>query len=268
MSAFLNNNKLNNISFYKSFKPFYNVLKIFGLAPYSFDFNTWLIKTTFFNNVIVFINLAISFIAFILSCVESFDSSLIILSIAVSGWNFQHLMQTFVAFFVVIHNFIRRREVFKYIKLLNNVDKMVNDLQWKHRVNNAKKRSKIIFWLSVHGCSIVLFTIIIVYATYNDHTSDDDSLLEICNKSLYFFAVQTYMMIIYEFIFSVCYINSQFDCLNKNAKLYLNGFKTLLHPSQIQVNTKVECIKKMALIHNLLNDAIDCINNSYSIEVS
>ena len=262
MAGLLNKFNSNNLSFYKSLKPFYYILKIFGLAPYSFDFNTGVSKSTIINYTILFMILTTHFTAIILSTYQEVaEIKSTKLSIAVSGWNFQHILQTVVAFIVVVHNYIKRPHVFKYIKLLNNVDKIVNDLQWKHKVNHLRKCLAITFWLFLHVVLIIFFFYVFQNASANHH-------LQVLINTIVYFAVQTYMMIAYEFIFSVCCINSQFDCLNENAKLYLNGFKMDFFWSQNQVNTKVQFIKKLALIHDLLNDAIDCINDIYSIEVN
>ena len=263
MNGYLDKNKLNNLSFYKSLAPFYYTLKIFGLAPYDFDFKTGNIKTTLINYVIVFLNLIIHVTAFLLSSYEAFN--LTNLTIAQSGWNFQQVFQTFIAIFVVVHNYKKRKHVFNYIKLLNNVDKIVNDLKWRYKVNHFRNGCKTAFWLAFHGVLIILFYFLILFGTIKNslHT-----LFTILRNLILFFAIQTYTMIIYEFIFSVCCINSQFDCLNKNAEFLLNSFKLDFFWSLNQVNTKVKCIKKLAFLHDSLNDAIDCINCIYSIEVN
>ena len=259
MDSFKHN--LNNLSFFESLAPFYCTLKIIGLAPYNFNFKTGIIKSTFLNYIIVFLNLAIHFIAILISGVDSFNSKSTTNKLAHDIWNYQLFFTSLTALFFVVHNYIKRQHVFNYIKLLNHVDKVFNNSEWKYQMNHLKNCFKIVFWLFIHIVMLVLFYFLILFA--NSLISIYLVLINIIS----FFSVHICIMVVYEFMFSVCCINSQFDCLNKNAEFYLNSLKMEFALSQNQVNTKLECIKKLAILHDLLNDAIDCINNIYSIEV-
>lgn len=261
MDGYLEKYNLNNLSFYKSIKPFYCILKIFGFAPYSLDFNTGIIKLTLFNYLILFVNiiLHLTFITLVIQILYGVEKPI---------WNYLQLLQTLIAFFVVVHNYIMRQHVFNYIKLIDNVDKMVNKLQWTFKVNHLRNCSKAAFWLTAHGVLIIMFYFIILFVNIDETMNEESFLILILNNLFLMFPIHIYMMVVYEFIFSVCSINSQFDCLNKNAEFYLNSFKINLFWSQSQIDNKVKCIKKMAWIHYSLNDAIDHINNVYSIEVN
>lgn len=129
----------NNI--YRSASYFYYVMKILGMAPYTFDrkFLKFHTTTSDYLRLIVII-LAWIYINFI--HIQTYDNRRYKLGIKfkiVDGlWMNCYFFQNFIVLVILIFNFVKRKSVENFLKSIHDFDVRVNNLGWKFKRNYCK----------------------------------------------------------------------------------------------------------------------------------
>jgi hypothetical protein len=127
-----NRNNHNNI--YKLVAYFYYVLKILGMAPYTIDWKFHVIKTTFWDLARLF-GALIFWSYIIIVHTRTYDlpryRSGINFKIVDTLWQNNYAYQNFTIFIIIIFNYLKRKNVKKFLKLICIYDRHIKKLGWQ-----------------------------------------------------------------------------------------------------------------------------------------
>ena len=200
---------------FESLSPFYYFLKLFGLASYSLNFKNGKMKTSF-NSYIIFLSSIVIFIMLNLNFlnIDKDQYSTVGRLIVVYGYIFIYNFQYFTILLIVIYNFLKRRNVEKFLKLLKTFDDHTDKMGWKFKINHERNYWTLIFWIVLH---IILFSIVYILRMF--WVQDSEPILEeIINMFCYCIITNAFMLCSLQFIFGAQCVESRFEILNKNAR--------------------------------------------------
>ena len=200
---------------YESLSPFYYTLKFFGLASYSLNFKNGQMKTSWINYIMVLGSIAL-YLTFYKQLFE-LDSSKFTpggKSIFVYGLVFFYQFQNITTLLIIIFNFLKRRNIEKFLKLLETFDDHCEKMGWKFKVNHEKNYWSSIFWIVI---SLILF---ICVTTYHNIWVPPvpPNLMDYINMICYGFLANALILSSLQFIFSVHSVASRFEVLDENTK--------------------------------------------------
>lgn len=205
---------------YDSLKYFFYILRPFGLAPFGFDLKARKLKTKFTNifNLTCLVPLICMIFwhmtAFRFSNSQTgFQSSMLDCL-----WQYQFMIQHFLAVFVIIFNVLKRRNIEKLLLKLSEFDKRTQKLDWKYK---AKDLNPFIM-PAIIVCSSTLMT---TYLTIGRFTIDIYKSLVTTHWLYaavaldYVWIQQFFFALSLEFVLSVWSIKTRLKALTKNFKL-------------------------------------------------
>ena len=203
------------MNIYESLSPFYYFLKLFGLASYSLNFKNGRMKTSFTSYImfliyiILYIILNVNFLN-----IDIDQYSPVGRSIVIYGYRFIYIFQYLAILLVIIYNFLKRRNIEKFLKLMETFDDHTDKMGWKFKINHERNYWTSIFWIFLHF--ILLCT---VYFLRMYWVQDSEPILEeFINMFCYCIITNTYIWCSLQFIFGAQCVESRFEILNKNAR--------------------------------------------------
>ena len=177
---------------YNSCKPFFCILKIFGLVPFGFHRKTKSFKITIGNtlwlilSIVEWANICWLLIKDINNGHYVFDMQSNFLDVF---RKYQNLLQNFLTIFVLIFNILKRKSIERLAKLIDVFDQRIEGLGW-YSMTQGKSFliTSVTFW--------VIFVGQIFYAAYGmiqfHHKTDALSVIKILDHliiSLFFFVL-------------------------------------------------------------------------------
>ena len=135
-------------------------------------------------------------------------------SIFVYGLVFFYQFQNITTLLIIIFNFLKRRNIEKFLKLLETFDDHSEKMGWKFKVNHENNYWSSIFWI---GISLILF---ICVTTYHNIWVPPvpPNLMDYINMICYGFLANALILSSLQFIFSVHSVASRFEVLDQNTK--------------------------------------------------
>ena len=205
------------MNIYESLSPFYNILKLFGLASYSLNFKNGKMKTSF-NSYIMnfcFIALYLLFFANFMLVDEnrySPDGKTVLTYGFMFVYNFQHIT----ILIIVIFNFLKRKNVEKFLQLLKTFDDHTDKMGWKFRVNHERN-----YWTSITWFFLQFILLSVAYALQLALVSAVEHVLkDYIDVFIYCVISNAFMLCSLQFIFGVHCVESRFEILNRIARLF------------------------------------------------
>ena len=204
---------------YESISPFYYYLKFFGLASYSLNFKNGQIMTSFISYIMNF-----SFVVLYLLFFGNFllvDESTYLPEgkpILIYGFMFAYSFQYIIISFILIYNFLKRKNVEKFLKLLKTFDDHTDKMGWKFKVNHERVYWTSIFWFFLQFILLsVAYVLQMAWVAAVEHV-----LKDFIEMFCYCIITNTFILCSLQFIFGVHCVESRFKILNKNARLFDN----------------------------------------------
>lgn len=206
---------------YHSATYFFYILKLLGLAPYSFDRKTLRFRMRTFNKLLL--------LGFILTWTSL--SYMLIKSINENGFDtgaqsnildnllqYQYFNQHLFAGFTVVYSFLKRKHVEKFLRLILKFDLLTDQLGWKFKVIHSKYFILILFsfvslFMITYNC-----VSIVVRSKTEDHYKDVNFSQVIFSMVAYVLITQFFLMISMQFIASSYCIYARLHMLIKNTK--------------------------------------------------
>ena len=200
---------------YESLSPFYYTLKLFGLASYNLNFKNGKMKTSIIHYIMMmcFIALYLSFIVnFLQVDVKSYSPEG--KSILMYGLAFVYNFQYITILLFIIYNFLKRRNVEKFLKLLETFDDHCEKMGWKFKINHEKNYWSQIFWIVL---SIILLIVVAMTQIYWVSIFGHD-LIDFIFMFIYCFSSKALVLTTLQFVFGVHCVASRFEILNESTK--------------------------------------------------
>ena len=200
---------------YESLSPFYYTLKLFGLASYNLNFKNGKMKTSIIHYIMMmcFIALYLSFIVnFLQVDVKSYSPEG--KSILMYGLAFVYNFQYITILLFIIYNFLKRRNVEKFLKYLETFDDHCEKMGWKFKINHEKNYWSQIFWIVL---SIILLIVVAMTQIYWVSIFGHD-LIDFIFMFIYCFSSKALVLTTLQFVFGVHCVASRFEILNESTK--------------------------------------------------
>ena len=135
-------------------------------------------------------------------------------SILMYGLVFYNNFQCFTVTLIVIFNFLKRKNVEMFFKLLRTFDDHTDKMGWKFKVNHERN-----YWISIFWTVLQMLSLSIGYSLQLLYVPiDEPDLLEFISMIFYCILSNTLMLTSLQFIFSVQCVESRLDILNKNTR--------------------------------------------------
>ena len=260
MNCFKNWSK-RTTNIYESICPFYYLSKCFGLAPYHINYKTKKIET-FLSDTLMFFVILLIYISSVVSTLHlanSYNPKNLSESV-VAGQKMQFLYLAIMTLSIVVYNFIYRENIVKFLMLMFKYDEATND--WKHRVDHSKCQLQIILCLLISILSLAISYNMIVNYVLKEH-----STMNSINCVVIIYETKAYTMTVFQFIFSAHCVQIRIKNLIKNINLQLMDSKFEILYIRSVYSNKSTIVQKVTFLHDLLIDAVDEINNVFSIQV-
>lgn len=245
---------------YSASVPFYYSLKVFGLAPFKLNLQRKNLQTSCceYFYIICFLSFYLTVAVYSLLRLK-YQKSYALID---SGIYYQFIYQFFMMCFVVFWNFLKCHHIANVIDKLAEFDKIVAELKWKFKFSHSKNKLGII---SLITASTVILLSIFYLATFL--AVQNRTIIDYISFAISFYVSKALFMCIMQFTLCAYSVQARFDILNKNASFYLMSpnHGVLWHKSMLGNKTIV--VKKLAYLHNLLQEAIKEMNESLSVEV-
>lgn len=125
--------EVQNKNIYDSCKYFYCILKLLRLAPFIFDRKT----KTFKNSVLSVMLFILSITICKVMLLEEYKTYHV--ATGIQGkvldelWKHQYTLQHFLGFFVIIRNFLKKKNIENLLRLISNFDESIEKLQWNFK---------------------------------------------------------------------------------------------------------------------------------------
>lgn len=209
---------MQSYNIYSSNIGFFYVLKLLGLAPYSFDAKNQKLKVTSTN----YLQFAAS-VAFwiILTFIENLSKARDSYKVGIQSnlleslWQHQFTLQHFLAIGLIVFSFVNREHVENFLSLVHNFDQHVKKLRWKVQPKQMNVWFPVIFFL----LSTVVMTIYTVTVlTLNEYKLYFDDETQIFRMINYVIMNVFFLMVATQFIMSVACINQRLSVLTGNFR--------------------------------------------------
>lgn len=203
-------------SVYKSAAYFYYVQKILGIAPYTFSGRSQSFRTTFWDYLRLFGTL-IFWIYINVIHMKTYDQSRykagIKFKIVERLWISTYAFQNLTIIIIIIFNFLKRKNVEKFLKFIHNFDARIEKLGWKR----ARQNSSVCFTLQLASLVLSIFPLYLVAKAW-----DGIGSLDRFNFYLKYFAFNAILGIFFTismvFIASCCCVIARLDALMRNMR--------------------------------------------------
>ena len=203
------------LNIYESLSPLYYILKLFGLASYNLNFKNGKMKTSPVHYI-----MTLGFIALYILLIWNFfqvdastyspEGKLLLIYGLVFVYSFQYMTNLL----ILIHNFLKRRNVEKLLKLLETFDDHIEKLRWKFKINHEQNYWSSIFWIVLSFILLTgVATIQVLWVANFDHNFKD-----YLDMFIYSMITEALVLSSFQFIFGVHSVSSRFEILNKNTK--------------------------------------------------
>lgn len=200
---------------YHSAKLFYYILKFLGLAPYRFDDQLMSFKMGFleyfwfFASTTFYMILNINHVTHFSSFAYDTGVQSSLLDIL---WQYQFVLQHIFATAIVIFQFVQRKRVENFLKLIYKFDRAVENMNWRFKVVH---RSNILLICNIISAVLVIgFQFMgVVKGVYKDH-----SYAEVINLIAFAVITDFHFVVLMQFIFSVYCIYARFRALMRNVR--------------------------------------------------
>ncbi|CAO1441501.1 unnamed protein product [Diamesa tonsa] len=183
-------------------------------------------------------------------------------TIIVYGYLFFYHFQYISIALILIYNFLKRRNIEKLLKLLETFDDHCEKMRWKYRVNHKKNYWRLIFWVVFSLISLI--TVLTMELLWMP--PDRNDYLEYISNVFYCFVIEGFVLSSLQFIFGCYGVASRFEILNQNTRFYLSA-PTKEMWQRVHIENNIKVVKKVAFLHNVLNDAIAEINGIFTIQL-
>ncbi|CAO1406641.1 unnamed protein product [Diamesa serratosioi] len=247
---------------YETVAPFYYVLKFFGLASFTLNLEDGTIRMKFKDYLLLFFATICGIFAIYSTCSDILTYLIEGTSLIQNVWKYLYLYQIIIIVPIIIFGYIKKQHVERFLELIHSFDKLIELLNWEHKSNHSKTKSKLFIWLTLSA-----FIIILMYSFSNltsNYLSDSNFYLNIL---LNVFVVKLHDVAMCQFIFSVICIKDRYKILNKNMSLNFSLNKYRSKWSHKMVKNQIIVIKKTAHLHDLLYDSLTEINSIYSLQI-
>ena len=125
-------------------------------------------------------------------------------------YNFQYLTIPL----IVIYNFLKRKNVEKFLKLLETFDDHTDKMGWKFKINHERNYWTLIFWIVLQiVLLIVVFLLQFFWVPTVEHV-----LKDYINSLYYCIITNTFILCSLQLIYGAQCVESRFEILNKNAR--------------------------------------------------
>lgn len=206
---------------YFSAQFFYYILKSMGLASYQFDAKTQTLKVSCKNYweliFSIFVWIFLSWITWRNFEVNNMDTG--VQSKFLDGlWKDQYKLQHILPIFTILFNFLKRKNIENFLKLIFNFDQTMQRVSNNFNVRHSRCLILGLYLTSAFG--IMIQQIIMVYYRniYGVYGSFDVEVTKILRIFTYFAISEFYFMISMQFIMSVWYINVRLTTLTKHIR--------------------------------------------------
>lgn len=202
---------------YSSSYFFFCILKLLGLAPYSFDKKSHKLKMIPWNYFEFFLSISV-WITLTVFSIKRHQENLYFQTseskLLDRLWKYQYLIQNFFAVFTVIFNFIMRKYVESFLKCIHNFDLTFERYNWSFGVTHSKY-----FIVFIFTCSVLMESTFTVFAVFVLGFYDGVNASETIFQTVSFIIVlEFYLMISMQFILSTFCIFTRLNALVMNIR--------------------------------------------------
>lgn len=201
-----------------SAKFFYFILKLLGLAPYRFDAKSSAFKMSFINYFGFFLSIII-YLAFLVIQLKvivetNFDSG--VQSYLLDRlWQYQIVLQKVFIPLIIIFQFMKRKHVQSFIKLILKFDHNFERIRWRYKVTHSYKFARFLIMTSLI-MSLSLNIVLAFYGVFN--YLNDSSFMQLVSYS----AVNEFFFLLsMQFIFSTYLVYARLLALSKHIRWVL-----------------------------------------------
>ena len=130
------------------------------------------------------------------------------------GFMFVYYFQFITILIIVIYNFLKRKNVEKFLKLLETFDDLTDKMGWKFRINHKR-----VYWTSIFWYFLQLILLSVVYVLKMTWVPTAEHVLkDFIEMFFYCIIINTFVLCSLQFIVGVNCVGSRFKILNKNAR--------------------------------------------------
>lgn len=208
-----------NRDIYGSLKPFFVILKIFGLACYRLDEKSKKLKTTLFDWILFLASVLLWGVTIWMQVFRKMNSNYVsgIDSSILDGlWRYQFVFQHFFGLVVVIFNFCHRESVGRLLKIIFDFDQKMKHLKWNNEQHSKIfKRSVIVLGFGL----LLMLSYGAAFAINNNlrtHSLDVSTLAY--NLFNFYFILIFYVLLSLQFIIAVHCVRSRLIKINDNLR--------------------------------------------------
>ena len=117
-------------------------------------------------------------------------------------------------FLIMIYNFLKRKNIEKFLKLLEKFDDHSEIMGWKYKINHERN-----YWSSIFWIFISLISLVVVYALQMYWiTPVEHRFSEFIGMIFYCSMTNTFVLSSLQFVFGVQSVASRFEILNQNTR--------------------------------------------------
>jgi hypothetical protein len=268
-------------SIYQSSVCIYYVLKLVGMAHYSVERNSKVFTVSCWH----YLSLALFTTYWIAQCVlryktEHRHDSGLNYQIVESIWKYVFAFQFFCTIPIIFFNFVKRKHVEDFLRLIEKFDVDVEQLGWKNEVEIGRFYK---FLPLVPMPIIIINHVIMVYFEFTENIVFNPSYIYHIKFVAYLGMMEMFFLICYIFIASCFCIYRRIDCLCQIMRWVCRFVKKIDENSIIfrfyfPLDTSIIAVKmpptkeryvirNILALYDTLLDAVDEINANFSIQV-
>lgn len=217
-----NNGDMNyGTSVYKSLEYFYVILKISGLAPYSFDRKLRKFKVDAKSVISIILSL-IFWVAVSWVHIQNFRSKLFSFGLQSSLldhlWQYQYVMQFILACFSVLFNILKSKHIERFLDSLHRFDEGTQNLRWKFKAGSYRGLLVVALYsmtaISVAAYVAISSILIPMSEAYSELLSFDF----FANFIAYLVITEFYLILCMQFISSAYLVCIRLKALRRNFR--------------------------------------------------
>lgn len=202
-----------SVDIFKLCKPFYAILKAFGLACFTIDKKTKALKVTLFDKMFLAVTIFLWISLTKVQLSKRFDAkykNVVDSTLLDNLWLHQYIIQHVCGLFTIVYSFAQRKKIGDLLKIISNFDRKSSNFNCNATGQEKIFRMSILLFLI---CIFILILYVIIFSIKNNFSTRYTTAVIAVSCCNYFFIVLFYVVLSEQFIVSVFCIRARLTAL-------------------------------------------------------
>lgn len=251
-------------NFYDSWRPLYRVTRCFGLTSLTFDFREHSARRTLTDQLIL-IGGVLLFLFVVFGSVVNFRAKVTelsdsyLLSIGLFGIIGALSVSQL---FALLMNYYNMERIFKIAAIVARVDQQIAT-HLSYRWNYQKEHLFGVLFIAWVYLQWILFTVGLLWKVEPAKTYDNDVFTMVKSMTSFLWTISSYQTNAIFIISTMAIIWRRFAVLNQQIS---HLYQVTIAPAHPNTNQSLKLIKRIAIVHDQLGDAMQLFNVCFSTE--